>query len=71
MFEQVCDLSVDLERVLPEEVGIESLVHPINCITSDYVRKCHVLPRCSICPEMGTDIQVGPTGQKLLPLSVV
>ncbi|MGH3448533.1 MAG: TIGR03960 family B12-binding radical SAM protein [Nocardioidaceae bacterium] len=26
---------------------------------------------CGVCPEMGTDIQVGPTGQKLLPLSVV
>ncbi|MFN8107462.1 MAG: B12-binding domain-containing radical SAM protein, partial [Nocardioidaceae bacterium] len=25
---------------------------------------------CGVCPEMGTDIQVGPTGQKLLPLSV-
>ncbi|MEO5653237.1 MAG: TIGR03960 family B12-binding radical SAM protein [Marmoricola sp.] len=26
---------------------------------------------CGVCPEMGTDIQVGPTGQSLLPLSVV
>ncbi|MBO0841777.1 MAG: TIGR03960 family B12-binding radical SAM protein [Nocardioides sp.] len=26
---------------------------------------------CGVCPEMGTDIQIGPTGQKLLPLSVV
>jgi len=26
---------------------------------------------CGVCPEMGTEIQVGPTGQKLLPLSVV
>ncbi len=26
---------------------------------------------CGVCPEMGTDIQVGPTGQQLLPLSVV
>jgi radical SAM family uncharacterized protein len=26
---------------------------------------------CGVCPEMGTDIQVGPTGQKLLPLAVV
>jgi len=25
----------------------------------------------SICPEMGTEIQIGPTGQTLLPLSVV
>jgi radical SAM family uncharacterized protein len=26
---------------------------------------------CGVCPEMGTDIQIGPTGKKLLPLSVV
>ena len=26
---------------------------------------------CGVCPEMETDIQIGPTGQKLLPLSVV
>jgi hypothetical protein len=26
---------------------------------------------CGVCPEMGTEIQVGPTGRKLLPLSVV
>jgi radical SAM family uncharacterized protein len=26
---------------------------------------------CGVCPQMGTEIQVGPTGQKLLPLSVV
>ena len=26
---------------------------------------------CGVCREMGTDIQIGPTGQKLLPLSVV
>ncbi len=26
---------------------------------------------CGVCPQMGTDIQVGPTGKKLLPLSVV
>jgi hypothetical protein len=24
-----------------------------------------------VCPEMGTDIQIGPTGRQLLPLSVV
>jgi len=29
---------------------------------------CHPV---SICPEMGTDIQIGPTRQKLLSLSVV
>jgi radical SAM family uncharacterized protein len=26
---------------------------------------------CGVCPEMGTDIHIGPTGQRLLPLSVV
>ncbi len=26
---------------------------------------------CGVCPQMGTEIQVGPTGAKLLPLSVV
>ena len=26
---------------------------------------------CGVCPQMGTEIQVGPTGAKLLPLTVV
>ncbi|MGH8824714.1 MAG: TIGR03960 family B12-binding radical SAM protein [Jiangellaceae bacterium] len=26
---------------------------------------------CGVCPQMGTEIQVGPTGRKLLPLAVV
>ncbi|MFD1859136.1 TIGR03960 family B12-binding radical SAM protein [Aeromicrobium camelliae] len=26
---------------------------------------------CGVCPQMDLDIQIGPTGQKLLPLSVV
>jgi radical SAM family uncharacterized protein len=26
---------------------------------------------CGVCPQMGTDIQVGPTGTTLLPISVV
>jgi radical SAM family uncharacterized protein len=26
---------------------------------------------CGVCPQMGSEIQIGPTGQKLLPLSVV
>ena len=25
---------------------------------------------CGVCPQMGTDIQIGPTGQTLLPLTV-
>ena len=26
---------------------------------------------CGVCPEMGTEIQIGPTGRTLLPLAVV
>jgi radical SAM family uncharacterized protein len=26
---------------------------------------------CGVCPSMGTEIQIGPTGKKLLPLTVV
>ena len=26
---------------------------------------------CGVCPQMDTEIQIGPTGQKLLPLTVV
>ncbi|MEI2809383.1 MAG: TIGR03960 family B12-binding radical SAM protein [Nocardioides sp.] len=26
---------------------------------------------CGVCPELGTETQIGPTGQRLLPLSVV
>ena len=26
---------------------------------------------CGVCPEMNTEIQIGPTGRALLPLSVV
>ncbi|QIK77090.1 TIGR03960 family B12-binding radical SAM protein [Nocardioides piscis] len=26
---------------------------------------------CGVCPEMGTEIQIGPTGQTLLPLAVI
>ncbi|HSE10969.1 MAG TPA: TIGR03960 family B12-binding radical SAM protein [Nocardioidaceae bacterium] len=26
---------------------------------------------CGVCPQMGTEIEIGPTGKKLLPLSVV
>jgi radical SAM family uncharacterized protein len=41
---------------------------------SDFeVEDCRWTPcyDCGVCPEMGTEIQIGPTGQKLLPLSVV
>lgn len=26
---------------------------------------------CGVCPELGTEIQIGPTGRSLLPLKVV
>ncbi len=26
---------------------------------------------CGVCPQMGTDIEIGPTGKKLLPLTVL
>jgi len=26
---------------------------------------------CGVCPQLGTEIQVGPTGQKMLPLTVM
>jgi hypothetical protein len=26
---------------------------------------------CGVCPTMGTEIQIGPTGRKLLPLTVI
>ncbi len=26
---------------------------------------------CGVCPQLGTEIQIGPTGAKLLPLSVI
>jgi radical SAM superfamily enzyme YgiQ (UPF0313 family) len=26
---------------------------------------------CGVCPEMGTEIQIGPTGRRLLPISAV
>jgi len=26
---------------------------------------------CGVCPQMNTEIQVGPTGKHLLPLTVV
>lgn len=41
--------------------------------SADEVEDCRWTPcyDCGVCPEMGTEIQIGPTGQQLLPLSVV
>jgi radical SAM family uncharacterized protein len=37
------------------------------------VEDCRWTPcfECGVCPSMGTEIEVGPTGKRLLPLSVV
>jgi hypothetical protein len=45
----------------------------IDPSTDVEVEDCRWTPcyDCGVCPEMGTDIQIGPTGQRLLPLSVV
>ena len=45
----------------------------INPSTDIEVEDCRWTPcyDCGVCPEMGTEIQIGPTGQQLLPLSVV
>ena len=45
----------------------------INPSSDIEVEDCRWTPcyDCGVCPEMGTEIQIGPTGQSLLPLSVV
>jgi radical SAM family uncharacterized protein len=42
-------------------------------LSGDEVEDCRWTPcyDCGVCPSMGTEIQVGPTGQPLLPLSPV
>jgi radical SAM family uncharacterized protein len=45
----------------------------INPDSQVEVEDCRWTPcyDCGVCPEMNTEIQIGPTGQQLLPLSVV
>ncbi len=45
----------------------------LNADDSIEVEDCRWTPcyDCGVCPSMDTDIQIGPTGKKLLPLSVV
>ncbi len=40
---------------------------------ADEVEDCRWTPcfECGVCPAMGTEIETGPTGKRLLPLSVV
>jgi radical SAM family uncharacterized protein len=44
-----------------------------DAINEVEVEDCRWTPcfDCGVCPDMGTEIQVGPTGRQLLPLSVV
>ncbi|GIH79463.1 TIGR03960 family B12-binding radical SAM protein [Planobispora longispora] len=44
-----------------------------DAINDVEVEDCRWTPcyDCGVCPTMGTEIQIGPTGKKLLPLTVV
>ena len=44
-----------------------------DAVDGDEVEDCRWTPcyDCGVCPTMGTEIQIGPTGKKLLPLTVV
>ena len=44
-----------------------------DSLAGGQVEDCRWTPcfDCGVCPQMGTDIQVGPTGKSLLPLTVI
>ncbi|MGI5164235.1 TIGR03960 family B12-binding radical SAM protein [Spirillospora sp. CA-253888] len=44
-----------------------------DAVDETEVEDCRWTPcyDCGVCPTMGTEIQIGPTGRKMLPLSVV
>jgi radical SAM superfamily enzyme YgiQ (UPF0313 family) len=44
-----------------------------DAVDGTEVEDCRWTPcyDCGVCPTMGTEIQIGPTGKRLLPLSVV
>ncbi|MEV0588675.1 TIGR03960 family B12-binding radical SAM protein [Nonomuraea sp. NPDC050310] len=44
-----------------------------DAVNGAEVEDCRWTPcyDCGVCPTMGTEIQIGPTGRKLLPLTVV
>ncbi|MFI6483018.1 TIGR03960 family B12-binding radical SAM protein [Nonomuraea sp. NPDC050663] len=44
-----------------------------DAVNEAEVEDCRWTPcyDCGVCPAMGTEIQIGPTGKKLLPLTVV
>ena len=43
-----------------------------DALAEDEVEDCRWTPcfDCGVCPQLGTQIQIGPTGRQLLPLSV-
>ncbi len=44
-----------------------------DALTQTEVDDCRWTPcfDCGVCPQLGTEIEVGPTGKTLLPLTVV
>ena len=44
-----------------------------EALSEEEVADCRWTPcyDCGVCPTMGTEIQIGPTGRSLLPLTVV
>jgi hypothetical protein len=44
-----------------------------DAVTGTEVEDCRWTPcfDCGVCPQMGTDIQQGPTGATLIPLTVL
>jgi radical SAM family uncharacterized protein len=44
-----------------------------DALTGEEVEDCRWTPcfDCGVCPQMGTEIQQGPTGQRLLPVTVL
>jgi hypothetical protein len=45
----------------------------LDALDEREVEDCRWTPcfDCGVCPQMDTEIQIGPTGRRLLPLSVV
>ena len=43
-----------------------------DALTGDEVEDCRWTPcfDCGVCPQLGTDIQIGPTGRTLIPLTI-
>jgi radical SAM family uncharacterized protein len=43
-----------------------------DALSEDEVEDCRWTPcfDCGVCPDMGTEIQIGPTGRKLIPVTI-